>query len=296
MDVSVIIGTYNRCDILLASLRHIVTMDVPDDITWELLVVDNNSSDMTRELVHNLKTESGADINYLFEKRQGLSYARNRGIEESHGRIIAFLDDDCIVDPGWLSCLVHEFRSDPVLSGIGGRVELFDERDKPVTLMTSMERRLFSSGQLFSFMHGCNMAFDRNVFQKIGGFDVRLGPGTKIAAAEDADLIYRVYKSGFRMLYCPDLCVYHNHGRRLDSQVASLLKGYTRGRGAFYFKHIVKGDAGVLKIAYWQLSALINTVIRSSNGEKTRWETIRYLQDLLVGGYYYLAFCQGSEK
>lgn len=295
MDVSIIIGTYNRCDSLAISVQSLINMHAPDGITWELIVVDNNSGDKTRELIDNLKLDSKADIKYILEKRQGLSFARNRGIEESKGEIIAFIDDDCIVDHHWLTCLIHEFQSDPALSGIGGRVELYDERDKPVTIMTSTERRLFSSaGQLFSFMHGCNMAFKRNVFQETGRFDIRLGPGTKILAAEDADFIYSVYKGGFKMLYCPDLCVYHNHGRRLDIQVAALLKGYTIGRGALYCKHIFKGDSEMLKMAYWEISALIKAVLKCSYDNKARQKTFQYLRNLFVGGYYYSILRQGS--
>lgn len=296
MDISVIIGTYNRCDSLMKSVQSVILTNVPDGITWELVIVDNNSTDKTRELIADVKFKTTADIRYVLEKRPGLSHARNRGIDESKGRIIAFLDDDCIVDPSWLSCLVHEFYSDPELCGIGGRVELFDERDKPVTIMTSRDRRLFSSaGQLFSFMHGCNMAFNRKVFQKIGGFDVRLGPGTKILAAEDADIIYRVFKNGFKMLYCPELLVYHNHGRRLDTQVATLLRGYTIGRGAFYSKHIVNGDSVMLKMAYWEISALLKAVLNGSYGNWTRHKMLTYLRDLLVGGYYYTFSFRGAR-
>jgi len=296
MDISVIIGTYNRCESLIKSVRSIILMHVPDGVSWELIVVDNNSTDKTREQVSNLGRNTTVDMHYVLEERQGLSYARNRGIEESKGKIIAFLDDDCIVDPYWLSRLVNEFHADPELHGIGGRVELYDKRDKPVTIMTSRDRRLFTSaGQLFSFMHGCNMAFVRTVFENTGVFDIRLGPGTKILAAEDADFIYRVYKSGFKMLYCPELLVYHNHGRRLDAQVATLLRGYTIGRGAFYSKHIVQGDSVMLKMAYWELSALLKAVLKGSYGNWTRPKTVNYLRDLFVGGCYYTFFRQRRE-
>lgn len=289
MDASIVIGTFNRCDTLMKSVQSVLSMHIPDGITWELIVVDNNSSDKTGELINSLKAESAADIKYVLEKRQGLSYARNRGIEESKGGIVAFLDDDCIVDHYWLACMVHEFRSDPELSAIGGRVELFDVRDKPVTIMTSTERRMFSSaGQLFSFMHGCNMAFDRYVFQKIGCFDIRLGAGTKVFAAEDTDFFYRVYKNSFRMLYCPELLVYHNHGRRLDAQVSALLRGYAAGRGAFYCKHFVKGDSILLKMTYWEVSALLESIVRGPDNGKTRKDIMNYLWNMFVGACRYL--------
>jgi hypothetical protein len=117
-----------------------------------------------------------------------------------------------------------------------------------------------------------------------------------VLAAEDTDFIYRVYTSGFRMLYCPDLCVYHNHGRRLDVQVSDLLKGYAIGRGAFYCKHIITGDSTLLKMAYWELSAISNSLIRGSNSGKSRQDTLKYVWNMFVGACRYLpSFCRAGS-
>ena len=85
---------------------------IPATITWELIVVDNNSDDDTRNTIEAFKRKSGLPIEYLLEKNQGKSFALNAGIKAAEGDIVAFTDDDCIVDNSWLATVVKEFQSD----------------------------------------------------------------------------------------------------------------------------------------------------------------------------------------
>lgn len=295
--VSIIVCTCNRCENLGRFLESLAGLEVSPDVAWEIIVVDNNSTDRTWSVTAGFAGNGRLNIRYLFEGRQGKSHALNTGIRGANGEIVAFIDDDCIVDPHWMTHLVAEFRADPALAGIGGRVELFDVRDKPVTIRTLKERVLFvSSGQLFNLIPGCNMAFARGVFRKAGDFDVRFGPGAEIVSTEDSDFIYRVYRAGFRMLYCPDVCVYHNHGRRTETQVALLEKGYVTGRGAFYLKHILKGDMEVLKMAYWEIAALMRNISGDPHDGGARRKSGEHLRDLLAGSCRYLAVCRKSIK
>ncbi len=257
-SISVVICTKNRARALEECLGTFETMEVQPDVSLELIVVDNNSTDDTKAVIQNFDTQSAMNVKYVFEEKPGLGHARNAGIAAAHGEIIAFTDDDCFVDQNWLACIVKEFSSDPLLSGIGGRVELYDVRDKPVTIKTSKRRSLFSSAEhVFDCIHGCNMAFYRNVFDQIGCFDGRFGAGTLFKSAEDTDFIYRVYKNGFKMIYSPTVCVYHNHGRRTNHQVRALKNGYEIGKGAFYCKHILNRDVGILKLAYWEITTVL---------------------------------------
>ena len=276
--ISVVICTRNRAQAIKKCLSEFEGMKVPIDLTWELIVVDNNSVDETKDVIMAFLERSNLPLIYKHENRRGSSNARNTGIGAARGEIIAFTDDDCIVTPDWLSCIAHEFRSDPTLSGVGGRVELYDIRDKPFTIRTSLTRSLFSStDQVFGYIPGCNMAFVREVFDQIGNFDGRFGAGTPLKAAEDSDFVYRVYKNGFKMLYSPEVCVYHNHGRRTDHQVKALKRNYEIGKGAFYCKHIFNGDINVLKQAYWEITS-----------------ALRLIKDILVGtSYYMMIYCKG---
>jgi glycosyltransferase involved in cell wall biosynthesis len=264
-----------------------MAMSVSKDLPWELIIVDNNSTDNTKEIVEEYKIKSEQNVVYVFEEKRGLANARNSGIKEARGEIIAFIDDDCIVDKNWLFCISREFESDTSLSLIGGRVELYDPNDQPVSVRRFKERITFSStGQLFSLITGCNMALHRRVFDALVGFDPAFGAGTRLQAAEDSDFFYRAYKIGFRIVYSPEILVYHNHGRRTEEQVRKLNKGYVIGRGAFYCKYILRTDLEVLKMALLEVISLIRgfvkNLIRLRPTDKQRMR----LQALLLGTMY----------
>ncbi|WP_173200330.1 glycosyltransferase family 2 protein [Geobacter sp. SVR] len=288
-SVSVVICTRNRAGSLRAGLAELRKMDIAPDVFLEVIVVDNGSTDDSEEVVEDFGRSSPFPVRYVYQRKKGLGYARNAGIEFSVGEIVAFTDDDCFVDPEWLHGIVNEFAADPDLHGIGGRVELYNPRDKPITIMTSRERRVFlHAGQIFSFIHGCNMAFRRAVFRKIGMFDGRFGAGTRIASAEDSDFIYRVHRGGMKLVYCPEVCVYHNHGRRLDAEIDRLLKGYLIGRGAFYCKHVLCRDRDILKITYWEVLAMIKTAGRNLGGGEAGRRATAHLWGLFVGALFFV--------
>jgi GT2 family glycosyltransferase len=285
MDISVIICTHNRSHDLKAVMNSLEQLIIPKGLKWEAVIVDNNSNDDTKSLVHDFVQKGTLPVRYMCERRQGKSYALNTGIEDARGEILAFTDDDCITDPQWIMSILEEFTSDASLSGIGGRVELYDKGDKPVTIRTNRERKLFSSlDQLFSLIPGCNMAFTRRVFDVVGGFDTNLGPGTKLRLiAEDSDFLYRVFKKGFKVVYSPDILVYHNHGRKTDAQVLALNVGYVRGRGAFYCKHILLGQGDILKMAAWESWSLIKDIIRNFFSSTTLEKQRSFLCALIIG-------------
>jgi len=222
---------------------------------------------------------------YLRENRQGKSLALNTGIRAATGEILVFTDDDCVPDLHWLAEIAREFESDPVLTVIGGRVELFDPQDSPVTIRTSRERTLITSrDQLFLLMIGANMAIRRQTFETVGDFDPFLGPGSRIGAVmEDLDLLYRVFRKNLKMLYSPDILVYHNHGRTTEAQVKALNHRYVVGRGAFYCKHILGGDREALKMAYWEFSSLTKSSFKKLFTGRKFEEPERLLWALLVG-------------
>ena len=99
--MSVIICTYNRCESLRQILQCLLFQDF-DKFKYEIIVVDNNSTDNTREIVTEMSKSSAVSIKYIFENRQGLCYARNTGIQYARGEIIAFTDDDVLLDKYFL--------------------------------------------------------------------------------------------------------------------------------------------------------------------------------------------------
>jgi glycosyltransferase involved in cell wall biosynthesis len=255
-------------------------------LPWELIVVDNNSSDNTQQIVDGFLNKSDLNAKYITERHQGLSYARNTGIQESSGNIIAFTDDDCIVDRHWIASISREFQSGESIAGIGGRVELYNKMDRPVSVRLYREKMTLSSDRLFNLIIGCNMAFARHVFDEVGMFDTDFGVGTKFASAEDSDFLYRAYKKGLKIIYSPDILVYHNHGRRNDEQINKLYKGYAIGHGAFYCKHILMADKEVFRLACSEVSSVMKQIAkRSIKGQSSARQRL-FLVSIVVGFMY----------
>jgi GT2 family glycosyltransferase len=285
MKLSITIASYNRAESLLKFLQELSRQVVPDNVDWEVVIVDNNSSDGTRSALAPLVEQNPRRYKYLLESRQGKSIALNSGLRAATGEILVFTDDDCIPDPKWLATIAQEFTVDPSLGVLGGRVELFDKQDRPVTIRNFPERTLIESrDQLFLLLIGANMSIRRKVLDAVGEFDPFLGPGSRIGAVmEDLDLLYRVFRKGFKIVYSPDVLVYHNHGRTSDAQIQALNHRYVVGRGAFYCKHILGGDRNVLKMAYWEFSSLTKGMIKDLFAGKKIQEQGRLLWALLVG-------------
>jgi glycosyltransferase involved in cell wall biosynthesis len=261
--ISVVVCTRDRANRLERTLRSLHDMTVPPTLEWEIVVVDNDSRDGTRDIVAAFARHAPIPVRYVVERRPGLSSARNAGIRAAHGDVLAFTDDDCLVDAQWVNRIETEFRADPSLAIVGGRVELHDPRDRPVSVRTQPERALVQSlHDIVAFMIGCNMSCRRRVFADIGDFDVRFGAGATIPSAEDWDFLYRAHKAGARIVFAPTVLVFHDHGRRTDAEVERLRRAYAIGRWAFYCKHTARFDRGVVRMAAQDLSFLGSQVLR----------------------------------
>src|SRR5579862_4590594 len=99
--MNVILCTYNRCRELANGLNSVAVSTLPEGVEWEVLVVDNNSVDQTREVMENFRARYAGRLRYLFEPRPGKSHALNAGIRASQSDVLAFLDDDVTVEPTW---------------------------------------------------------------------------------------------------------------------------------------------------------------------------------------------------
>jgi glucosyl-dolichyl phosphate glucuronosyltransferase len=219
MKVSVILCTYNRCQSLQAAMESVAISQMPDSVSWEVLVVDNNSKDQTRDVVENFIEKYPGRFRYLFEAQQGKSYALNLGIREASGEILAFMDDDVTVDANWLRTLTAVFNQEQ-WAGAGGRI--LPERSFTPPVWLSLQNKyalaplaLFDigsePGQMFEAPFGTNMAFRKKVFEKIGGFRTDLGPcpGSE-TRSEDTEFGYRALQAGQQLWYEPCAVVYHS--------------------------------------------------------------------------------------
>lgn len=257
MEISVVVCTYNRAGQLARALAPLVLSVREARVPGEIVVVDNNSSDTTHDVVEGIARAAPVPVRYAFEARQGLSFARNRGLAEATGRIIAFTDDDCIVDPDWADAIVQEFAAHPDVAVLGGRVDLHDPADRPAsTRPIDRPLRYRRAEDIYSHIIGCNLALRRAHAEAIGPFDPALG-GSRGVVADDIDFVYRAFRLGAGVLYTPRPRVRHHHGRRTDDAVRRLARAYLRGRGAFLCKHVLRGDRTILRHAWWELRALV---------------------------------------
>jgi len=282
--ISIVVCTANRSKQLKQCLSHIVNSQSPGGAT-ELIVVDNNSSDDTKDVVAGFGDSSFCEIKYVFEGRQGHSRARNRGLAEARYPLVAFTDDDCYVARDWMVSILREFSVDPSLHILGGRVELAQTGDQPVGIRTFTDRMQVSSfRELHSRMIGCNFVCAREVFNEIGVFDTHLGKGSRCGCAEDTDFFYRALKKGCKVLYSPEITVYHAHGRSTSTSTQSVRDDYARGRGAFYCKYILKGDLLILKEALREVRSLVRNTLQQTEAGGSGYPPTRALRKLALGG------------
>src|SRR5678816_2302696 len=183
MRISVILCTYSRCESLTAALHSVAASQIPPAIPWEVLVIDNNSRDRTRDVALDFSRRYPERFRYLFESQQGKSHALNLGVREASGDVIAFMDDDVVVDPSWLRNLTATLESDS-WAGAGGRVIPLWNADRPSWLPSTGEILAplvsFNCGEQAGTLReppfGTNMAFRKEMFERYGRFRTDLGP------------------------------------------------------------------------------------------------------------------------
>jgi len=226
VDFSVIVCTYNRSRNLPDCLAKLAEQEDAQAVDWEVLVVDNNSSDDTPQRVEMLSVELPIKIRHVREPLQGLNYARNLGIMSSHGRYFAFVDDDIHVSPRWLASLYRAFKETDA-DAVGGRIHLEPSIKLPPWIAPGSETLGFLGYQDFGdqpfrmdgrrqYPFGGNMSFNRRVVEKIGLFNPKLGrkgEGRKrgeLFKGAETDYFHRLAATGdARIFYEPRAIVYH---------------------------------------------------------------------------------------
>jgi glycosyltransferase involved in cell wall biosynthesis len=219
MKITVILCTYNRCEALAKALESIAASTLPSAVAWEVLVVDNNSSDRTREVAEKFCRQYPDYFRYVFESQSGKSYALNAGIREARGNVLAFTDDDVVVEPTWLQNLTAPLQ-DKECAGVGGRI-LPEQTFSPPRWVPLGDRYALAplavfapdlkAGPLHEPPFGANMAFQKRVFEQYGGFRTDLGPrpGSEIRN-EDTEFGLRLLAAGELLRYEPSAIVYHS--------------------------------------------------------------------------------------
>lgn len=279
-EVSLVICTRNRADGLRACLQYLA--EQRPSCSWELIIVDNNSTDDTAIVLAEFAARARYPVTVLSELRPGLGWARNTGWRAAGGEIIAFTDDDCYVGENFIDSIRGAFN-DPAVGFIGGRIELFDPADCPITIRTDKRpsrlppRSFVPAGAL----QGANMAFRRGVLEAIDGFDRRFGAGTGFCC-QDVDAQARASFAGWWGLYTPQPVVAHHHGRK-PKAAAVLKRTYALARGAYMAKFILNAETRPVYVRNFYWSNRRALLASSESRREVAWE--------LQGAFRYIAGC-----
>jgi glycosyltransferase involved in cell wall biosynthesis len=231
LDVSVVISTYNRADVLPHAL-HSLLRQAPPGLRYDIVVVDNNSTDSTRAVVEGFIGRDGSNLRYVFEPRQGLAHGRNTGVLASRAPIIAFTDDDVTVAPDWIATIKRTLDEHPEADCVGGPVLsrgnqtmprwLTREHWSPLALLDYGNSPFYVTSSRRLCLIGANTAFRRSVFDRIGLFAPRVQSVKREVGTEDHEFLLRLWRLGRRGLYVPPLVVTSDVARN------RLTKGYHR--------------------------------------------------------------------
>ncbi len=217
--LSVVVCTFNRDNYLQQCLNHLAQQTALAEL-FEILVIDNQSTDQTRQVCDDFRTNHPeVQFRYLLEQQQGLSHCRNKGIEASNAEIISYIDDDALADSDYVSNLITYFQHIPDVDAIGGKVTPIYQSQPPVwmskyllPLVAALDMGVSSkpfTGRKFPI--GANMAFQRSVLLEIGAFSTDLGRvGNYLGSSEEKDMFYRMKKLQKKVHYVPNVHVFHS--------------------------------------------------------------------------------------
>jgi glycosyltransferase involved in cell wall biosynthesis len=219
IKISVIICSYNRANYIINALDSLKNQTIPYD-TFEVIVVDNNSTDNTEEkCIHYLKELNQPNFIYTTELNQGSSFARNKGAALAKAPLLVFMDDDAVAEPDFLEKILLFFKEVPTASGMGGRIipkYIPEEPDWMSHFVSSLVGNFNYSNLRTAFKGGkypleSNMVVTRTAFERVGGFNVLLPgvKGTLRIGGEGKDFFYKMVSEGMIIFYDPAVIVHH---------------------------------------------------------------------------------------
>ena len=217
--ISIVICTHNRSNYLNKSIGSLVNQDINRDL-YEILVVDNLSTDSTKEVVENFSNI--VNVSYFYEPNLGLSHARNTGWKNAKAKYVGYLDDDAIASENWISKIIEVYETvKPTPSCVGGRINPIWESPKPAWLNSWLlhalsiidwtDRAHFITNLKEEWLAGTNMAFEKEIIKKMGGFINGLGRvGNNLLSNEDLYIQRQLINAGYKCYYDPEISVSHH--------------------------------------------------------------------------------------
>jgi glucosyl-dolichyl phosphate glucuronosyltransferase len=257
INYSILVCTYNRCNYLKETIESIIEA-IGKREDCELIIIDNNSTDQTSEIVESFSSFSS--LKYYLETKQGLSHARNRGMREAKGEVLVYLDDDIELPKHYFEVCDQIFQ-DPDIAISGGKVlphkvniphwlpkkyyflvSIFDEGNEPKHI---------------AYLMGANFAIRRSIALQIGKFNTNLGrKGSNLAGGEEIDYLNRAKQLGFKTMYNPDQKVWHKINEKLN-ELYVLKYAFELGKS----ERIVEEAYSKLKVQIKKIKSVIALIV-----------------------------------
>jgi glycosyltransferase involved in cell wall biosynthesis len=301
--ISAIIPTYNNATRLRNALQSLFDQTLSPD-KYEIIVVDNGSTDRTRAVVEECKLNAQVCLVYEYEPQVGLSRARNTGTRLARGRWVAYMDDDAVASPDWLQTIVETFNTYPEAAAVGGKVlgdwqarrPAWFDQDFDITVSVVDWGPELKWLRFPEWMCGTNYAVQRDVLWKMNGHDPELGRRGRLRLGEEeVDLQIRMEKVGLKVIYNPRVCVRHYIPHSRMTRRYFLQQQYWGGRTRYLMhrKHARKVDR-LIQVLYLiartprSLSLVIWHSIRNEEKEQLIrlgqvWFTFGYLRQMCLG-------------
>ncbi|MCL5059542.1 MAG: glycosyltransferase [Candidatus Thermoplasmatota archaeon] len=298
MDASIIVCTYNRAESLRDTLTALQAQQTAPEREWEVIVVDNNSRDHTRTVVEEGRRD-WPQLRYEFEGAQGLSHARNHGINHARGEVILFTDDDVLPEPEWLETTLEglsRYRAD----ACGGYIAPIWETPPPPWLTERFYGFLavrtartddYPITAPSQAPFGANMAMRKAVFERVGLFDTNRGrKGKVLASGEDGEMFERILNAGFKAVFLGGSRVHHKvesfrltkrYFRRWRFQTS---RNIAQSRG-------IPGQRRIFNIPLYVFPQFLRAVARMIWGRLTQSKDEAFNREIVV--FHFLGMMQG---
>ena len=249
-EISIAVCTYNRSDVLPKCLESLVDQTADAEL-FEVLIIDNNSNDDTKKIAEDFCGKHN-NFRYIFEKKQGLSHARNRAIAETKGKYLAYIDDDAIADKEWTKSILDCFENTNA-DVVGGPVFHFVKTEKQPIFYNknafsfnpgNARKRMLPPGFDFGFLGG-NSCFKKSLFDELGTYLTDLGMvGGKQRMGEDSEMGYRMLKAGKIFYYEPGMKIDHQLKSKNVTLKGILKRSYNTG---IEIGRMIKNDISPIK-------------------------------------------------
>jgi len=253
-SVSIVIPTLNRRDFLRDAVTSCRSQSFPSEL-YEIIIVDNGSTDGTKEMIDQLNCDGHKTVRYLLEQRRGLHWARHAGARVAAGHILAYIDDDCLVEPNWLEEL-HRAYAALNADAAGGKILIrWDRQPEPWVIQyeptlgrldLGPEMMILKPSQ---YINGGNFSILRSRLFEIGGFNPDQVDDHLIGDGETG-LCEKIHKAKWRMVWVPSALAWHRQSVDRNATVRDLRRRFANNGVVSAYATYKRDPKGVFRLMH----------------------------------------------